>query len=172
MRQDLTTDQVDRYIEAAPEALYALVADVTRTPELTADIVKVEWLDGATEAVVGARFKATNRQGRGPDWKNKPVITVAEPGREIAWARTEPFAGTVLWRYRFEPEGSGTRVTESYEVTRPLRLMGWFIIGTLYGMKDRRSDLRASMERTLDRLAELTESAAEPTRPADEAAQG
>ena len=157
MRQDLTTDQVDRYIEAPPEVLYELIADVTRTPELTPDIVKVEWLDGATEAVVGARFKATNRQGRGPDWHNKPVITVADAGREIAWARTEPFAGTVQWRYRFEPEGTGTRVTESYEVTKPLRLMGWFIIGTLYGLKDRRADLRASMERTLDRLAELTE---------------
>jgi hypothetical protein len=173
MRQELTTDQVDRYIEASPEVLYARIADVTRTPELTPDIVKVEWLDGATEAVVGARFKATNRQGRGPDWKNKPVITVADPGREIAWARTEPFAGTVVWRYRFEPEGTGTRVTESYEVTKPLRLMGWFIIGTLYGMKDRRTDLRASMERTLARLAELTEApATEPTRPATESAQG
>lgn len=161
MRQELTSDQVDRYIEAPPEVLYDLIADVTRTPELTPDIVKVEWLDGATEAVVGARFKATNRQGRGPDWKNKPVITVAERGRAIGWARTEPFAGTVEWHYRFEPEGTGTRVTERYEVTKPLRLMGWFIIGTLYGMKDRRTDLRASMERTLDRLAELTESSTE-----------
>lgn len=161
MRQELTTDSVDRYIEASPEALYAIIADVTRTPEITPDIVKVEWLDGAAGPAVGARFKAINKQGRGPNWSNKPVITTLEPGREIAWARTEPFAGTVEWRYRFTPEGTGTRVTESYEVTKPLRLMGWFIIGTLYGMKDRRSDLRASMLRTLDRLAEMTEGASE-----------
>jgi hypothetical protein len=162
MRQELTTDSVDRYIAASPAVLYERIADVTRTPELTPDIVKVEWLDGATEAVVGARLKATNHAGRGPNWPNKPVITVADPGREIGWARTEPFAGTVEWRYRFEPEGTGTRVTESYEVTRPLRLMGWFIIGTLYGLKDRQADLRASMEATLARLAELTEAATEP----------
>jgi plastocyanin len=161
MRQDLTTDTVTRSIEASPEALYDLVADVTRTPEITPDIVRVEWLDGATGPTVGARFKAINKQGRGPNWSNKPVIVTAEPGREIAWARTEPFAGTVEWRYRFEPEGTGTRVTESYEVTKPLRLMGWFIIGTLYGLKDRRADLRASMVRTLDRLAEMTERAEE-----------
>ena len=67
MRQELTTDTVDRYIEASPEALYDLIADVTRTPEITPDIVKVEWLDGATEAAVGARFKAINKQGRGPE---------------------------------------------------------------------------------------------------------
>jgi hypothetical protein len=164
MRQDLTTDTVDRYIEATPEALYDLVADVTRTPELTADIVKVEWLDGATRAVVGARFKATNKAGRGPAWSNKPVITVADRGREIAWSRTEAIGGTLEWRYRFEPEGTGTRVTESYEVTKPLPLIGWFLIGTIYGLKDRRGDLRASMLRTLDRIAELTEAKAPAAR--------
>jgi len=157
MRQELTTDTVERYIDAAPEAIYEIVADITRTPEVTPDIVKCEWLDGATEPVVGARFKATNHQGRGPDWPNKPVIVAVDPGREIAWARTEPFAGTLEWRYRFVPDGTGTRVIESYTVTKPVSIIGWFIIDTLYGMKDRQGDLRASMERTLDRLAEMTE---------------
>ena len=160
MRQQLTSDAVERHIDATPEALYAIVADVTRTPELTDDIVRCEWLDGATEAAVGARFRATNRQGRGPDWKNSPVITTATPGREIAWTRTERFAGTVEWRYRFEPDDDGgTRVTESYRVTKPLTIVGWFIIGTLYGMKDRQGDLHRSMVATLDRLAELATAA-------------
>jgi hypothetical protein len=161
MRQDLTTDTVDRYIDAPPQVLYDLIADVTRTPELTADIVRVEWLDGATEAVVGARFKAINTAGRGPKWSNKPVITAVDPGREIAWARTEVIGGTLEWRYRFEPEGTGTRVIESYEVTKPLPLLGWFLIGTLFGLKDRKGHLHASMLATLDRLAEITESASE-----------
>jgi ribosome-associated toxin RatA of RatAB toxin-antitoxin module len=160
MRQDLTTDTVERYVEAAPEVLYDLVADVTRTPELTPDIVKVEWLDGATRAVVGARFKAINKAGRGPTWSNKPVIIAADRGREIAWSRTEAIGGTLEWRYRFEPEGTGTRVIESYEVTKQLPLIGWFLIGTVFGLKDRRRDLRASMLRTLDRIAELTEAKA------------
>lgn len=156
MRQDLTTDEVSRYIEASPEELYDLVSDVTRTPELTPDIVRCTWLDGATGPAVGARFKAVNN-GRGkPNWNNKPVVTAADRGRAFAFDRTEPFAGTVAWRYRFEREGTGTRVHESYEVTKKLTLFGWFIIGTLYGNKDRRSELRASMLATLDRLAELT----------------
>jgi hypothetical protein len=158
VRQELTTDTVERYIEAPPETLYDFIADVTRTPELTPDIVRVEWLEGATEAAVGARFKAINKQGRGPNWSNKPIIVTVEPGREIAWARTEPFGGTVEWRYRFVPEGSGTRVVESYTVTKELAWFGWFIIGTLYGMKDRRTDLRNSMTKSLARLAELFES--------------
>ena len=41
MRQELTTDTVERYIEATPEALYDLISDVTRTPERTPDIAQV-----------------------------------------------------------------------------------------------------------------------------------
>lgn len=160
MRQELTTDSVERYIQAAPEALYAIVADITRTPELSDEIVSCTWLDGATEPAVGARFKARNKAGRGPAWNNKPVMVTVEPGREIAWARTEPFGGTVEWRYRFTAEGTGTRVAESYTVTKPLSIVGWFIIGGLYGLKDRRTDLRAGMNETLDRLARIVAPAA------------
>ena len=163
MRQDLTADTVDRYIEASPEALYDLVADVTRTPELHARHRpgRVARRRHRARRSAPASRRSTSRAA-GPSWSNKPVITVAEPGREIAWTRTEPFGGTLEWRYRFEPEGSGTRVTESYEVTKPLSSVGWFIIGTLYGLKDRQGDLRASMLRTLDRLAELLEPAHDP----------
>lgn len=160
MRQQLTTDSVSRIIQASPEALYEIVSDVTRTPELSPEIVRCTWLDGATGPAVGARFRAVNKAGRGPSWPNRPVVTTADPGSEFAFARTEPFGGTVEWRYRFEPEGDGTRVTESYTVTRPVSIIGWFIIDVLYGLKDRRSDLRAGMLRTLEQLASLTETSA------------
>ena len=157
MRQELTHDTVERYIEASPEALYDVVADVTRTPELSPEIAACEWLDGATGPAVGVRFRARNHVGRLPDWHNEPVITVADRGREFAFSRTEKGAGTIVWRYVFTPEGTGTRVTESYEVIRPVQLMGWFIISVLYGNKDRRGDLRRGMTETLERLAALTE---------------
>jgi hypothetical protein len=162
MKQELTTGAVDRYIEASPQALYELISDVTRTPEITPDIVSCTWLDGASGPAKGARFKAVNRAGRGPNWSNKPVVVAADEGREFAFARTEPFAGTVEWRYKLVPEGTGTRVIESYTVTRQLTIIGWFIIGTLYGLKDRRSDLRNSMIATLDRIAEITEASSQP----------
>ncbi|WP_435769967.1 SRPBCC family protein [Nocardioides sp. SYSU DS0651] len=157
MRQELTTDSVERHIEASPEALYDIVADVTRTPELSPEITACEWIDGATGPVVGARFRARNHAGRGPDWHNEPVVEVADRGREFAFSRSEKGAGTIRWRYVFEPEGTGTRVTESYEVVRPVPLFGWFVIGWVYGNTDRRSDLRRGMTVTLDRLASLVE---------------
>ena len=164
--QTLDRDEQSIYVEAAPEAVYSLVADVTRMPDFSPEILRCVWLDGATGPAVGVRFKATNKVPRRPPWNNRPMVTVADAGREFAFSRTEKFAGTILWRYRFAPEGSGTRVTESYEVVEPLTRFGWFIIGPLFGCRDRRGDLRAGMEQTLRRLA----AAAEPSRSRDERA--
>ena len=169
--QTLDRDEVSVHIDATPREVYALVADVTRMPEWSPEIRRCEWLDGATEASVGARFVATNKVRRGPAWKNRPVVTVAEPGRELAFSRTEKLAGTVVWRYRFEAEGGGTRVVESYEVTEPLTRAGWFVIGRLFGCRDRRAELRDGMRQTLDRLrveAERT-STATPADPSSSA---
>jgi hypothetical protein len=69
------------------------------------------------------------------------VVTAADPGREFAFSRTEKFTGTIVWRYRLEREGDGTRVTESYDVVKPVTRFGWFVIGRLFGGHDRRSDL-------------------------------
>jgi hypothetical protein len=161
MRQDLTTDTVERYIEASPEALYEILSDVTRTPERTPDIVRCEWIGGATGPAVGARFKAINTAGHGKKWSNKPVVTVADPGREFTFTRTEVIGGTIEWKHVLTAEGTGTRVTESYTVLKPVPAIGWFLIGTLFGLKDRKTDLHDSMVASLDRLAEIAEGATE-----------
>jgi hypothetical protein len=156
--QTLDTDRVSLRIAAPALLLYDLVADVTRTPEFSPEIERCVWLDGATGPAVGARFEAVNRAGRrGRSWRNRPVVTAATPGREFAFERTEPFAGTVRWRYEFEPSGGATVVTESYEVTRPIGRVGWFIIEKIFGCPDRRGDLRFGMQRTLERVRVVAE---------------
>jgi hypothetical protein len=157
MRQNLTTDTVERYIEAPPELLYDLVSDVTRTPELSPEVVRCTWVKEATGPTVGARFRAINSAGRGPDWPNWPVVIAADRPKEFAFSRTEPFAGTLEWRYRFVPEGTGTKVLESYTVIKPITVIGWFLIDKVSGLKDRAADLHAGMTATLDRLAAITE---------------
>ena len=155
--QTLDRDEVDILVAAPAEDLYALVADVTRTPEFSPDIVSCRWLDGATGPAVGARFEAVNVSKVGKRWKNRPVVTVADPGREFAFVRTEPFAGRVAWRYRFEPVDGGTRVVESYEVERPVTRVGWFVIEKVFRSGNRREELRAGMRTTLERLREIAE---------------
>jgi uncharacterized protein YndB with AHSA1/START domain len=156
MRQTLTTDTVQRHINAPPELVYDIVADVTRMPELSPEIARSTWLTPEAGARPGARFRSVNKAGR-LRWPNRPIVLTADRGREFAFARTEPFTGTITWRYRFTPDGQGTTVTESYEVMEPVTTVGWFIIGTLAGLKDRAGDLRRGMTETLDRLAALAQ---------------
>lgn len=159
--QTLDRDEVSTVVAAPPEAVYALVADVTRTPEFSPEVVGCSWLDGATGPAVGARFEAVNRSGSGKTWKNRPVITAAEPGRQFAFTRTEPFAGSIAWRYRFEPVDGGTRVIESYEVERPVRRLGWLVIEKVFRGGDRRAALHSGMQTTLDRLRLTAEARAD-----------
>jgi hypothetical protein len=150
--QTLDRDEVSAVVAAPPEDVYALVADVIRTPEFSPEVTSTRWLDGATGPAVGARFEAVNTAASGKSWKNRPVVTVADPGREFAFSRTEAFAGTIVWRYRFEPVDGGTRVVESYEVERPVGRLGWFLIEKVFRGGNRREVLRDGMRRTLDRI--------------------
>ena len=155
--QTLDRDEASTVVAAPPEVVYDLVADVTRTPEFSPEITSCCWLDGATGPAVGARFEAVNTNAHGKSWKNRPVVTVAERGRAFAVTRTEPFSGTITWRYRFEPVDGGTRVVESYEVERPVSRLGWFVIERIFGDRDRRSALNAGMRTTLERLKAAAE---------------
>jgi ligand-binding SRPBCC domain-containing protein len=155
--QTLDHDHVTTHVAAPPEAVYALVSDVTRTPEFSPEIVRCTWLDGATAPAVGARFLAVNKLGNHPSWKNRPVVVSADPGREFAFSRTEMFAGTVVWRYLFEPNGDGTRLTESYAVTRPITRLGWLIIRLFGGGRDRGDAIRDGMTQTVRRIRETAE---------------
>ena len=155
--QTLDHDHVSLFMAAPTHAVYALIADIRRMPEFSPEVVECHWLDGATGPAVGARFAARNKVRRGPSWVNKPVITRLEPDRAISWARTEPFAGTLEWSYQLQPQANGTLVTESYRVTRPITRVGWVIIGTMSATKDRRAQLRAGMELTLQRIQAMVE---------------
>jgi len=157
--QTLDHDSAEIVVAAPAEVLYDLVADVPRTPDFSPEVVSVRWLDGATGPAVGARFESVNASRSGRRWRNRPVVRVADHGREFTFERTEPFAGSIVWRYRFEPIDGGTRIVESYEVERPVSRLGWFVIEKVFRGGDRREALRAGMQTTLERLREAAETA-------------
>lgn len=166
--QSLDHDTVEIVVAVPPEQVYDLVADVTRTPELSPEVVSARWLDDARGPAVGARFEAVNTSRAGKRWRNRPVVTAADRGREFAFVRTEAFAGTITWRYRFEPVGGGTRVVESYFVDRPVSRLGWIAIERVFRAGNRREELRAGMRTTLERLRVLAEADLPASRPAEQ----
>jgi uncharacterized protein YndB with AHSA1/START domain len=141
------------HIEAPPDRVYAVVTDVTRMGEWSPETVKCAWLDGAAAPAVGARFKGTNKRGI-LSWSTKPKVVVADPGREFAF----DVDTDVRWTYRFDADGSGTRLTESFEMLRDLRPQYAFAERWLMRVKDRRADLERGMATTLERIKRVVES--------------
>ena len=145
-----TRGSVTVNVDASPERVYALVSDVTRMGEWSPETYRCRWI-GTDRPVPGARFKGYNRRGRAR-WSNTLMVVSAEPGREFSFRRAVLPCGVCDWRYSMEPDGEGTALTESYEVTKPdWRITNWFN-GLLLGVADRDEDLRAGMRTTLERI--------------------
>ena len=148
---------VSTHVDASAEAVYDLVADLPRMGEWSPECRRCTWTGGATGPAVGARFTARNKGRRGPSWYNKPVVTAADPGREFAFNRSGPGIGSYTWRFVLEPTATGTRVTESYDVERPLpKAMAW-LTARWVGSSDRDADLREGMQTTLARIKAAAE---------------
>ena len=102
--------------------------------------------------MVGARFKGTNK--RGPiRWSTKNTVVAADRGRDFAFETSQ---SGVRWRYRFEPDGDATIVTESREHTKPYPLVARvFTTLLLGGVEDHAAELREGMAATLARLEQV-----------------
>jgi uncharacterized protein YndB with AHSA1/START domain len=141
-------DSVTVHMDAPPDRVWDLVSDVTRIGSYSPETFEAEWLDGATGPEVGSRFRGhVKRNGKGPVYWTSCTVLASEPGREFAFgvgARDKPLN---TWRYRLEPAGGGTDVTESFELTDTavLRLY-WALLGWARG-RTNRNGMRTTLER-------------------------
>lgn len=141
-------DAVTVHVDAPPEAVWALVSDVTAIGRFSPETFEAKWLDGATGPALGARFKGhVKRNGRGPVYWTTCEVVACEPGREFGFAVLTGGRALNTWRYRLEPAGGGTDVTESFELadTPALRLY-WRLLGWARG-RTNREGMRATLER-------------------------
>ncbi len=152
----LRQDSQSVVIEAPPERIYALVADLPRMGEWSPECRQVEWLDGSSGPAEGARFIGHNQGGpRGlMKWSRRGRVLTAEPGREFAFVTEEGGREGTEWRYRLEPLEGGTRVTESYTVSS---IPAWARIVDV--PTNRARELREAMAHTLEQLKRAAESA-------------
>jgi hypothetical protein len=131
-----------------PSTVYDLVADVTAMPNYSPETVEVSWIGDATEAIVGAKFKGTNKLGS-LKWSTKPTVIAAERGRVFGFK--VPGKAGPTWTYEFEAVEGGTRVTESMQQAKPSPLP-IRMLQRRAGVTDRAENLRESMTLTLERL--------------------
>ena len=150
-----TVVSVDRVIDAPAAALFSVVADATRHPEIDGSGQLVEAKDGAARALtLGSTFGMSMKMGLPYSMSN--TVVEFEQDRRIAWKTVQAgplgrFLGGRIWRYEFEPVDGGTQVTETWDISQDKQ--GFFLRrGKLP------TDTAESMTKTLERLAELTES--------------
>lgn len=96
-------------VAVAPEELYDLVSDVTRTGEWSPVCVACWWDEGAT-GQVGDWFTGRNVTPE-RTWETRSQVVVADRGREFAWLVG---GSRARWGYSLEPVEGGTRLTESW----------------------------------------------------------
>jgi uncharacterized protein YndB with AHSA1/START domain len=153
----LTEDSHHIRIEAPPERIYALVADMPRMGQWSPECRRVEWTEGSSEPVVGARFVGHNEGGpKGfMKWSRRGRVLAAQPGREFTFVTEEGGKESTEWRYLFEPVEGGTGVTESYTVRW---IPTWARIVDV--PTNRHRALQKAMAHTLGQLKQAAESPA------------
>ncbi len=153
--QQHTVVSVDRVIAAPPAALFAVVADATRHPEIDGSGQLVQAKAGASQHLtLGSTFGMSMKMGV-PYTVTNTVIEF-EQDRRIAWQTVLAgplgrFLGGRIWRYELEPVDGGTKVTESWDLSQDKQ--AFFLKNPKIGQHT-----AASMSKSLDRLAEITES--------------
>jgi len=85
---------------------------------------QVVWLRGATQVAPGVRFRGRNRSGW-LRWSRVCEVIAVQAPRELGWRTiaTPLLPDSTEWRIALESVGGGTRIVQSYQVTR---CPGWF----------------------------------------------
>jgi hypothetical protein len=154
-----TRGEASTDVASSANALYDVVSDVRRMGEWSPECRRCQWVGGASGPAVGARFKGSNRRGIAR-WSTKPRVVVADPGREFAFVVNHLGRGMTKWSYRFEASSAQTtKVTESFELLRDLPWYFRVADRRMMGIDDRKADLEAGMQETLERLKAAVERA-------------
>ncbi len=153
-------------VRAAPDAVFALVTDLSGLASIAVEAESMEWVTG-TRAEPAAVFRGHNRNGM-RRWSTRCTVTEVDAGRAFAFDVHYGPRGVIPvahWRYDLEPAESptgGTRVTERMWDRRP----SWFVGlgGFATGVRDRAAGNTANIEATLDRLRRAVDEPREDRR--------
>ena len=146
---------VTLHMNASPGVVWGLVSDITKMGDYSPEVVEAEWLNGATGPAVGARYRGHVKRN-----ENWPVlywttceVTECVPGKVFEFAVVMRDRPVNTWRYEFQAVGSGTDVTESFDLGDSLVTKIWRPLGGF--LRERRN--QRDMLRTLERIKAVAE---------------
>src|SRR5690348_2369235 len=121
MAEDVIT--VERVIPAPADRIFALLSDAGRHLELDGSGTLQGLRAEPRPLTLGSEF-AMKMRAHGVPYRMKNRVIEFEPDRRIAWQTlpdypfTERLAAGRIWRYELEQVEGGTRVRESWDITR------------------------------------------------------
>ena len=149
-------DTASVVVDAPPDHVWDMVADVTRMGEWSPECTSCRWLGKRHEPVVGARLGGFHKRGWARGLTTNEVEQ-AERGRSFVFRVRET---GVRWGYHLDGDAGTTTLTETRALSSArtwlIRLFGPFTGGV-----DRHADeLRAGMAETLRRIKAAAEAPA------------
>jgi hypothetical protein len=146
----ISRDEVSVWVDASPETVWGLVADIERYGEWSPENTGGRWIN---EPGPGATFEGTNRRGF-MRWSTQcTVVEYERPSRfgfEVKESKTR-------WGYRIEAENGGTRLTEwRVRFGLPPLLVRMVTKSGLVG-RDRERIVVEGMRETLERVKTAAE---------------
>ncbi|HEX7718138.1 MAG TPA: SRPBCC family protein [Marmoricola sp.] len=140
-------------IDAPPAQVWAALADLTRMPDWSPELLRMVPLKpGGLK--VGQQYLGVNRR-KAVVWPTRSVVAQVEPERALAW---DTRSSGARWIYELSPEGSGTRVVHRRPVPQKLTVLSRLFAPLALGGSDGHADeLEAGMARTLARLKDAVE---------------
>ena len=110
------------HIDAPPEVAWALGADPNRMPEWNTTTVSVKDVSGPLDRQ-GATYTAVSKIAGRPlevQWQVEQV----DPGRMAQVTASSPRGGSARVIVRYEPDGSGTKVSTDLDYELPMGFLG------------------------------------------------
>jgi uncharacterized protein YndB with AHSA1/START domain len=141
-------------VAAAPEAVWAVVSDVTRMPEWSPELRRL-FVIGSKEPRVGMNLVGINRR-KYVVWPTTSKVVRFEPGRAVAWKTRESGA---TWTYELEPTATGTRITGRRDL--PEFTLGTTLMAPVIGgAEGHDQELADGIRSTLERIKATVEAGA------------
>jgi hypothetical protein len=138
-------------VRASADQVYSVVSDVTRIPEWSPETRRAEW-------VAPDRFRAWNRRRLGR-WRTVANVVEAWPGHKFSFVVQAMGGDWTQWTYLIEPGAAAgtTRLTETCRMCVPLPLAVVVFEHLFLFVRDRRTDLQANIQLSVDRIRRIVE---------------
>jgi Polyketide cyclase / dehydrase and lipid transport len=143
-------ETVERFIAAPASAIFALIADPSRHPEIDGSGTVRKATSGRGQVELGTKFGMSMKAGFAYSMINE--VIEFEQDRRLAWQTKSPnsvlglMIGGRIWRYELEPAEGGTLVRESWDISKErVKVL----------VRPLRSRTRDAMTATLQRIDEI-----------------